>query len=296
MKIFLAPGQGSQTTGFLTPWLEAFPGIKPRLEAFSDVVGMDLLEMGTAAAEEMIKDTAVAQPLIVGASLAIAREIPQLQSIDGFAGHSVGEFAACALAGVFTDQDAMRLVTVRSRAMAKAAALTATGMAAVIGTDSDLVAGVIDHAGLVIANYNGGGQYVAAGGIDAVQALVAARPDGVRVIQLKVAGAFHTEYMKLAETELAEVAATVKVNAPEKLLWSNHDGRVVTSGQQMLQSLVAQTSRPVRWDLCMEGFQLSGVNTAVELPPAGALSGLLKRATADIVPIALKNPNDVERI
>lgn len=296
MKIFLAPGQGSQTPGFLTTWLEAFPEIKTRMDAFSAVVGIDLLEMGTVGVEDTIKDTAVAQPLIVGASLAIAREIPQLDSIEGFAGHSVGEFAASALAGVFTDLDAMRLVTVRSQAMARAAALNATGMAAVIGSDPALVADVIGRAGLVIANYNGGGQYVAAGDMNAVNALVEARPDGVRVIQLKVAGAFHTEYMKQAEIELGEVASTVEVKTPSKSLWSNKEGQQIKSGKQMLESLVAQTSRPVRWDLCMADFQTCGVRTTVELPPAGALTGLVKRATADITPIALKSPNDVERI
>ena len=130
--IVVAPGQGSQTAGFLTPWIADVPGFRLLLESYSEVVDLDLIELGTRASEETIKDTAIAQPLIVAASLASYRTMPDIK-IDGVAGHSVGEFTAAAISGVLSDQDALKLVSVRAKAMAKASAKIATGMAAIIG-------------------------------------------------------------------------------------------------------------------------------------------------------------------
>ena len=296
MKILLAPGQGSQTPGFLSPWIDAFPKVAELLSIFGEAAEVDLIHMGTAADEDTIKDTAVAQPLIVGASLAVARATGIADNIDGFAGHSVGEFAAAALAGALTDQDAMRLVGVRARAMAKAAAEVETGMLAVLGSDADLIAQAISDAGLVIANYNGAGQYVAAGPMAAIQRLAQNPPEKVRAIQLKVAGAFHTEFMKPAVEALGAAAAELQPREPSKAFWSNRDGLRIESGAEILASLVSQVSNPVRWDLCMETFKNSEVESAVELPPAGALAGLLKRGAPDTNPVALKSPTDLENL
>lgn len=296
MRILVCPGQGSQTPGFLAPWIAALPDLEGILREYSTAAEVDLVEMGTTADEATIKDTAVAQPLIVGASLAVARAGSLENRFDGFAGHSVGEFAAAALASVISDLDAMKLVGVRARAMAEAAAIQPTGMVAVIGADEKLIAEAVESFGLVIANYNGGGQFVAAGELSRIEQLVANPPEKVRVVPLKVAGAFHTSYMESALNALRVAAAKVDFKDPEKLLWTNRDGTLLGSGSETIESLVAQVSRPVRWDLCMSSFSSAGVTHAVELPPAGALAGLLKRGVQEANTIALKSPDDLERV
>ena len=134
MRALVCPGQGSQKKGFLSPWLE-IEGVREHLERLSEAAGIDLIHYGTEAEEETIKDTAIAQPLIVAAGIVTGRLA--LRELDGeeliFAGHSVGEITAAALAGVLSDEDAMRFVRVRANGMAEAAAASPTGMAAVLG-------------------------------------------------------------------------------------------------------------------------------------------------------------------
>ncbi len=192
--IAVFPGQGSQTPGFLAPWLE-FPGARQRVEAFSEWSGVDLVAAGTEWDADAIRDTQVAQPLIVAAGVLSWNALPDHAGIAGVAGHSVGEFAAAVAAGVLSDEDALRLVGVRGRAMAAAAAAEATGMSAVIGGDEASVITRLHELDLTPANYNGGGQLVAAGSLAALAVLAAEPPKGSRVIPLAVAGAFHTRYM-----------------------------------------------------------------------------------------------------
>lgn len=296
MRILVAPGQGSQSAGFLLPWLAEFPDLTNLLNKFGEAAGVDLVRMGTTADDETIKDTAVAQPLIVGSSLAIARVTGLAERFDGYAGHSVGEFCAAALAGVIDDESAMRLVGVRGRAMARAAAANSTGMVAVIGSDEPEITRAVAAAGLTIANYNGAGQFVAAGETSKIESFIADPPEKTRVVPLKVAGAFHTHFMAEAVDELRHEAAKVEVRDPAKRLWTNFDGSQMANGEEVLESLVAQVSRPVRWDLCMRSFESSGLETVVELPPAGALTGLLKRGVPEASAIGLKTVADLERV
>lgn len=295
MLIFACPGQGSQTKGFLSSWLEHFPALEGRLKQYSKFCGKDLIELGTNSEEETIRDTANAQRLIVGASLAIYREVFADSKLDGVLGHSVGEIAAAAIAGVITDEAALQLVSVRADAMAKAAALTPTSMAAVIGGDEKAVLAAIADCGLEPANFNGAGQIVAAGGKEEIARLISTPPEKARVIELKVAGAFHTSFMQSAVESVAEFAAGISPQDPACKLWSNSAGQMVTSGAEFLKLLVDQIARPVRWDLCMASINLEG-NTVVELPPAGALSGLLKRGADKVHAIAIKELLDVEKV
>ena len=295
MLIIACPGQGSQTPGFLSPWLEAYPQLEATLTSLGEACGADLVRLGTTAEEEEIKDTANAQRLIVGSALAVYRTVFESKKVDGVLGHSVGEYAAAAIAGVIGDNDAMQLVARRADAMAEAAAKTPTSMAAVLGGEEADVLTAIRQLELEPANFNGSGQIVAAGAKAAIQRLVENPPEKARVIELKVAGAFHTSFMESAKEPVAEVAEGFSAKDPEIKLWSNVDGAQVQDGTAFLSSLVSQIASPVRWDKCMAS--LSGLSaTVVELPPAGALTGLIKRGVLDATAIALKTPADVEKV
>jgi len=287
MLAFIAPGQGAQTPGMLTTWI-ADPAAKLLLSQWSHEIELDLVRLGTTADADEIKDTANAQPLIVAAGLLGARALGSAR-IAFVAGHSVGEITAAAIAGVIDDVDAMKLVRARGIEMAKAAALAPAGMAAVLGGDREVVLRAISDLGLVAANDNGGGQIVAAGNLDALAKL---SPEGARVRALAVAGAFHTSYMEPAVSPLQEIAAKITVHPANCLVISNKDGAVVQDEREILDRIVAQISNPVRWDLCMATLA-SHVSGAVEIPPAGTLVGLLKRAVPIIETFALKSAEDV---
>jgi len=287
----LAPGQGSQKPGFLTPWL-ALPDAEARLRWWSTLAGVDLVHLGTEADAAEIMDTAKTQPLLVAAALLTAEQLP-LHEVSVVAGHSVGELAASALAGVLSTEAAVTLAGVRGREMAAACALERTGMSAVLGGDPDEVLAAIESAGLVAANCNSAGQVVAAGALSALEKLAADPPANARVVTLKVAGAFHTPYMAPAEAALAKIAAGIKPGTPNKILLSNLDGTSVEDGPTMLQRLVRQVTAPVRWDLCMANLASLGVTALVELAPAGTLAGLAKRTLTGVEIVTVKTPDDL---
>ncbi len=301
----VCPGQGSQSPGFLRPWLD-LPGAMDQLVAFSDASGVDLVRHGTVSDAETIRDTAVAQPLIVAASLVSLRALlgdrPATDLVDVTAGHSVGELAAAAVAGVLTDEGAVGLVTHRARSMAAAAAQAPTGMAAVVGGDPEAVLAAVESAGLYPANVNGGGQVVAAGSRDALAVLAAAPPARARVIPLQVAGAFHTPFMQPAQEEFAPVAASWPAEDPALPLLSDADGAVYAAhrgcpfghGREVLRRLAEQVVAPVRWDLCQRTMQEMGVTGFIELAPAGVLTGLARRGLPGVETLALSSPDDLE--
>ena len=292
--VVVAPGQGSQTPGFLEPWL-AEPSIAEHLDALADAAQVDLRAHGTVSDADTIRDTAVAQPLIVAASLLTFRAVvgDRTPQLTGVAGHSVGELAAAAAAGILSESDAMVLVRERGRAMASAAARVATGMSAVIGADQSELLAKLDELGLSPANYNGGGQLVVAGELPALAALAENAPAGSRVIPLQVAGAFHTRFMQPAVDHLRTVADGVAVSDPTVTIWTNRDGSAVAGGAEFVDLLVGQVANPVRWDLCMAAFEKAGVTGLVELAPAGALVGLAKRGLKGLPTVAVKTPDDI---
>lgn len=295
MIVIACPGQGSQTPGFLTEWLQD-QSAAAFLAHASERAGVDLVAHGTTSDADTIRDTQIAQPLIVAASLLAWRALGERVSLDGVgvAGHSVGEFAAAAAAGVLTEGDALRLVGVRGRAMAEAATREKTGMSAVVGgVEADVLAAIAEQ-GLTPANRNGAGQIVAAGALPGLAALADAAPRGARVIPLQVAGAFHTEYMASAVPVLQGAAASVVAADPARPLWTNADGSVVDSGSRFVELLVSQIANPVRWDACMEGFQTAGITGLIELTPAGALTGIAKRALKGVPTVAVKTPADLD--
>ena len=295
MIVVVAPGQGSQTPGFLDPWL-AEPGFKDHLQQLSDTVGIDLVAHGTTSDADTIRDTAVAQPLIVAAGLITAAALladGRRAKIGGVAGHSVGEVTAAAVAGILTETDAVAFVRERGQSMAAAAAITQTGMSAVIGGDESELLARLSQLGLYPANFNGGGQIVVAGALDALEALKENAIAGARVIPLQVAGAFHTQYMEPAVAHLEQFAQGLTTSDPSLPIWTNKGGVLVQDGRHFVELLVGQVSSPVRWDQTMEAFSAAGVTGIIELAPAGALVGLAKRGLKGVPTVAVKTPDDL---
>lgn len=304
MLVVVCPGQGAQSPGMLAPWLE-LPVVAESVDRSSQVAGLDLRAHGTTSDADTIRDTAVAQPLLVASALASLRAVLEVDPgtalgavtgplVGATAGHSVGELAAAAVAGVLTDDEALTLVAVRGAAMARAAASTPTGMSAVLGGDPEEVLATLAGHGLVAANVNGGGQVVAAGALDALAALSAAPPTRARVVPLQVAGAFHTQVMEPAVAELRAAAQRVSPTDPAVPLLTNADGTVVPSGARALELLVAQVANPVRWDLCQETLLRLGVTGLLEVAPGGVLTGLARRTLPGVETVAVKTPADLD--
>ena len=296
----VCPGQGAQTPGLLAPWMD-LPGVSDLLTDLSAASGAELHLHGTESDEETIRDTAVAQPLIAAASLICAhalgvnpQKLAEHRDQVMVAGHSVGEIPASALAGVLSPQQAMQLISVRADAMAEAAAAAPTGMSAVLGGKEDEVFESIAAAGLTPANVNGSGQVVAAGSQEALTALAGNPPARARVIPLKVAGAFHTDYMAPARDALAAGAEGASPADPRVPLLSNRDGARLETGAEALDRIIAQVTSPVRWDMCMDSMRSAGVTGILELLPGGTLVGLAKRGLKGVESCAVTSPEDLE--
>ena len=295
MLALLAPGQGSQTPGFLAPWLEDAKAAE-LIGNWSEVIGIDLKRLGTVADADEIRDTANAQPLLVAGGLIGALRLfgEKLMNVSYVAGHSVGEITAAVFAGALDQVSAMKLVATRGVQMAVAAKGSNTGMSAVLGGERDVVVSAINAAGLTAANENGAGQIVAAGSSTALAALAENPPEGSRVRALAVSGAFHTSTMVPAVSHLATLAASLNTAEPKIPFISNKDGAVIESGREILDRIVGQIAGPVRWDLCMETMAMCGVTGVIEVPPAGTLAGLVKRAHSEIQTFTLKGPEDLD--
>jgi [acyl-carrier-protein] S-malonyltransferase len=293
----LAPGQGSQTPGMLAPWLE-LPGADATVAAWSEAIGLDLARLGTTATAEEITDTAVTQPLVVAATLLAHQELTKRGLLAGaqtvVAGHSVGELAAYAIAGVIDADDAVSLAATRGSEMAKACAVEPTGMSAVLGGDEAEVLGRLEALDLVPANRNATGQIVAAGALSALDKLAEDPPAKARVRALATAGAFHTRYMASALAAYAAAAEGIATKAPSIVLLSNSDGQAVSSAADAMSKLVAQLTRPVRWDLCTETIRQREVAAIIEFPPAGTLVGIAKRELRGVPTYAVKTPADLD--
>lgn len=298
MIALTCPGQGAQTPGFLDPWLE-LGSFKQEIEKYSTILEMDLIHFGTEADAETIKDTKIAQPLIVAASMAsytvLAEALKDDSVFAGVAGHSVGEIAAANIAGVMDTEAALKFVKARGEQMARAATLEASSMAAVVGGEQDIVLDHLSKMGLFGANYNGKGQIVAAGSSAKIQELIDTPPPGTRVVGLAVAGAFHTSFMETAKVELGSLASSIRTENPKLLLWSNSGGARVDSGDKFLELLINQVSNPVRWDLTMDSMVSDGVSAVIELLPGGTLTGIAKRAMPGVATLAMKSPEDLEK-
>jgi [acyl-carrier-protein] S-malonyltransferase len=288
--VLLAPGQGAQAPGMLAPWLD-LPGAGGDVATWSEAAGLDLLHLGTGADADEIRDTAVAQPLLTAAALLSWRALGVVP--DVVCGHSIGELAALAIAGVLDPTTAVRLAAARGRAMAVAAAARPTGMAAVLGGVADEVAAAAAAHGLEVATVNVAGQVVLGGPVEALDALAATPPSGARVRRLETAGAFHTSAMGSAVPRLAELVAALTPGEPRCTVVATADGAVVPSGRQLLDRLVGQLTGPVRFDRCLQTIAELGPTSVVELAPGGTLAAIAKRAFPGVAITALKSAADL---
>lgn len=296
MLVIASPGQGAQKSGFLRPWLE-IDSVRELTEQLSDACQVDLITHGTESDEDTIRDTAIAQPLLVAASIithSVLFGSVNLPRPQYYTGHSVGEVAAAALSGVLEESAAMKFVALRSRAMAQAAKSADTGMAAVVGGVRDDVLAAIAEHGLTAANINGAAQVVAAGAKSDIESLISAAPARARVIPLQVAGAFHSPYMETAREELRAATTDFFVRDPQVPLVSNANGSVVHSGADYVESLVTQVASPVQWYACMQTLVEEGVTGIIELAPAGTLTGLMKRDAKSVARCDLNTPDDLD--
>lgn len=298
MRALLAPGQGAQRSGMLLPWL-ADPAAADRLERWSDITGLDLRLLGTTADEAAIRETHVAQPLLVAtALLALRRWLPTTEAVHAacglVAGHSVGEFVAAAAAGVLTDDDAMRLVAIRGRAMSRACApVGATGMTAILGGEDVAVAAAISAAGAVVATVNARGQVVAAGSAAALATLAANPPAGARLVALPVAGAFHTATMAAAVSDLRTAFDDITPGPVRVPMVLNRDGQITSDPGEVIAEMITQVAAPVRWDLCQAQIAASGVTEVIELPPSGTLTALARREMPTAARVPVNTPADL---
>jgi [acyl-carrier-protein] S-malonyltransferase len=281
----------------LSPWLE-LPGADERIAAWSDAVNLDLARLGTTATADEITDTSVTQPLVVATTLLAHHELTTRGLFSDtetvVAGHSVGEIAAYAIAGVLSADDAVTLAATRGSEMARACAVEPTGMAAVLGGDATEVLARLEALDLVPANRNAAGQIVAAGAIAALEKLAEDPPAKARVRLLATAGAFHTHFMSSALDGYSTAAEAVATAEPNTSLLSNADGQPVTSAADAMTKLVAQLTRPVRWDLCTETMRQREVTAIIEFPPAGTLVGIAKRELRGVPTYAVKTPADLD--
>lgn len=297
MIVITCPGQGSQTPGFLSPWLDDESN-RQVIGELSEAAGVDLALHGTVSDADTIRDTGIAQPLIVAAGILAWKTLvdtpERAAQVNGVAGHSVGEITAAYAAGILDAPTAGAFVGLRSRLMAEDAAKITTSMSAVVGGDEAAVLAKLEELDLSPANFNGAGQIVAAGEPEALERLKEDAPRGARVIPLQVAGAFHTRYMADARDALAARRAEFTAHDPDRAIWSNHEGEIVSDGDEFVDLMVQQVAQPVRWDRCMTAFSAAGVEGLIELTPGGTLTGLAKRGLKGTPAVAVKTPDDLE--
>ena len=290
----MTPGQGSQTSGMYSTWITDTAN-KELIAKYSELIDLDLFHYGTSATQAEITATNIAQPLLTAlAFMSFSKLEVNSNSNIIYSGHSVGEFSAASLAGFYSDETAMKLVNVRGKAMAEAAASnSATGMSAVLGGDKAEVIKHIEQFDLVPANVNSNGQIVASGLLSNLEKLSENPPASTKVRKLEVAGAFHSQFMKSAESELEKEFAQLEVNNSSSIFISNKDGQIVKDSSELKNRLITQITSPVRWDLCQAKMIELGVTGMLELAPAGVLTGIAKREMPGVELFAIKSPEDI---
>lgn len=287
---FVFPGQGSQRVGMLDA-LPAMPDTGRLLDLAEDLSGLALRSLVTDGPAVALSDTRAAQPLLFIADLMWARAAAEVVDPSFVAGHSLGELAALAFAGVFTPEVGIKLVCERGRIMSEAASEAPGGMAAVLGMARDDVTRLIEGArGVWIANDNSAAQAVISGthgGIEwATQALLAA---GARkVVRLDVAGPFHSPLMEAAADRFARVLEGEAFADSRMPVIQNADPTPTSDAAVIRRRLLAQITAPVRWRETMGTLSEHGATILIEAGPGAVLTGLARR-TEGLTAVAVDN-------
>lgn len=249
------------------------------------ILGWSLREMCLEGPEESLTRTEHAQPALFAVSYALWTEFHSKFDgpIAGAAGHSLGEYTALTAAGAISYDDALRVVGSRGEAMAAAADLEPSGMAALIGADEDLALEIVARRGesgghLQVANLNAPGQVVMAGSVEDIEWLSEnVRELGVRrAIPLKVAGAFHSSFMDPAAAQVGETLGDVRFTQPDFPVWSNTTARPHEVGE-LAATLQSQVVSTVRFEECLAGMAAAGIDTFVHIGPGDVTAGMAKR-------------------
>ena len=297
MLAVVAPGQGSQSVGMLSPWVTDSKD-KELVDSWSSLISVDLLKLGQSGNSEEIKSTDNAQLLIFITSILSSLNLDLKNAKDQsiiFAGHSVGEFAAYSIAGTFEVDQALKIVARRGQSMLAATnAFSKTGMSAVLGGNNDEVISYLREFNLIPANINSNGQIIAAGTLENLDRLANTPPAGTRVRPLEVSAAFHTKYMEPAISRFKEIFRDLNTNSPSQIILSNKNGEELNKSTDIIENLINQVISPVRWDLCQAKMVELGVTGMLELAPGGTLCGIAKKEIPSVETFAIKSPEDIQ--
>lgn len=304
---YVFPGQGSQAVGMGKALFDASSVARACWEEANHALGSDLAAVAFTGPEGELMLTVNAQPAILTASVAAARVLTQEGlTPDMVAGHSLGEYSALVVAGALAFEDAVRLVRKRGQFMQEAVPVGQGAMAAILGLDGgevealcrDVMAESPELGVVEVANLNSPGQIAVAGHRAAVERAVAlaAERGGRRSIMLPVSAPFHCRLMRPAGERLAGELARVAVSMPKIPLVRNVDAGITASADQVVDFLVEQVSRPVRWTDCVSRMVAEGIRTFVEVGPGRVLTGLLKRIEKGAAGHSVENSEDIRHL
>jgi [acyl-carrier-protein] S-malonyltransferase len=285
---FLFPGQGAQFVGMCHELDQELPAVRELFDRAHALLGIDLRRLCIEGPAEALEATDVSQPAIFVAGLAALESLKVanpdvVASCEGAAGLSLGEYTALVFAGAMDFEAGLQVVRRRGQAMQAAARATPSGMMSVLGLDEpavdELCRRVAPSGRLWKANLLGPGNIVVSGESAALDqvAAVATELGAMKVVPLAVAGAFHSELMKPADEQLAQVLARTPLVPPRIPVYSNVDAAPHSDPDDLRRTLVAQVLQGVRWDDSMRRMLADGFDTFYELGPGRVLTGLLRR-------------------
>ncbi|MBW8192612.1 ACP S-malonyltransferase [Neiella marina] len=302
-RVFLFPGQGSQSVGMLGDWVD-HPVAQQTFAEASAALGYDLAELIQNGPVEELNKTFVAQPALLATSVALYRIYLAAGGAkpDFMAGHSLGEYSALVCAGALAFADGVKLVEQRGRYMQDAVPAGTGGMAAIIGLTAEQVVECCEQAanGDVVSavNFNSPIQTVIAGEADAVtRAGAACKEAGAkRVVPLPVSVPSHCALMQPAADKLAETLKELELSQPEVAVVNNVDVATEADADAIQAALVRQLFSPVRWTETVTWLADQGVSEAFEVGPGAVLTGLIKRAEKRMTIKAINTAEAAESI
>jgi [acyl-carrier-protein] S-malonyltransferase len=289
-QAYVFPGQGSQFKGMGKNLYDTSDASKQLFEQANDILGFDISKIMFDGTDEDLKQTNVTQPAVFLHSVIAYKSIENAQP-DMVAGHSLGEFSALVANNVLTYEDALRLVSIRAKAMQKACELNPSTMAAVLALADDKVEEICaaiqaeTNEVVVAANYNCPGQLVISGSLKGIEiACERMKAAGAkRALVLPVGGAFHSPLMLPAKEELANAIEATKFNTPTCPIYQNVVATAVTDANAIKENLIAQLTGAVKWTQIVQAMHTDGATKFIEVGPGKVLQGLVQKIVKDVV-------------